>query len=246
MAHRSRQSTAWVKTLGIVLAAFMGAGVARAQVPLNVGDSVVPPTITPGSPPFGDTFVAEDSSVLFQTNGTETIDGSFVSAVYRNTLGTLDFFYQVQLNSGTIEVDVDNTSIVTFSGVPDVEVAQTQTSIGDLFLTGSAGGAYSDANRPFSSGINTTYLSGVGADQNSFILIVRTGALTFTNTGSADVSGGGIGTNSLPDTTLAPVAVAFTPEPGSLPLLSAACVLFAAGRFMLPSRRRLGVVRNSA
>jgi len=194
-----------------------------------------------GTPPFGDTFLQELSAPLFANSTTNTISGVVVSAVYRNGGGTLDFFYQFQFDAAT-NVLVDNTSMQSFTGVTGVAVAQTAEDIdgaGGLFKAGTPLESFSSANRPNANGngINTTLLTGVTGNQNSFTFIVRTSALTFTDTGSVSVQGGGISTFTSGQATLAPLPVS-APEPGSLPLLTAGFAPLAAAGMLLRRRRR--------
>jgi len=194
-----------------------------------------------GTPPFGGTFLQELSASLFANSTTNTISGVVVSAVYRNSGGTLDFFYQFQFNGAT-NVEVDNTSMQSFTGVTGVAVAQTAEDIdgvGGLFKAGTSTGGFSSANRPNSNGntINTTLLTGVTGNQNSFTFIVRTSSLTFADTGSVSVQGGGISTFTTGQSTLAPLPLppVVAPEPGTLALLAAPLI---AGGLLLPARRR--------
>jgi len=235
--------------LGIALSSG-GAAAVRAQTALPPGTTSGPPvpTIVTGSPPYGDTLVQELTAPLFANSTTNTISGKVISGVYRNGGGTLDFFYQFQFD-GSTNVEVDNTSMQSFTGVTGVAVAQTSEDIdgaGGLFKAGTASGSFSSANRPNASGntINTTLLTGVTGNQNSFTFIVRTSSLTFTDTGSVSVQGGGISTFTTGPNTLAPLPLPPTaaPEPGSLPLFAAALVPLARGG-LLSLRRRRGARR---
>jgi hypothetical protein len=202
----------------------------------------------PGSPPFGDTFLDELSAPVFATSTTNTISGNIVSAVYENSGGTLDFFYQFQFD-GSTNVTIDNTSMQSFTGIPDVAVAQSSADLDDpggLFDAPTSTGSFSSANRPNAdgNGINTTLLTGVTGDQSSYVFIIRTGALTFQDTGSVSVQGGGISAFTPADSTIAPIGIRGTPaapEPGSLPLVAVAalatCIL---GCPMLLARNRQG------
>jgi len=241
MTTRKRALSVRAGATGALCLALGGStAVVRAQTSLPPGTTSGPPVpiIVTGTPPFGDTFLQELSAPLFANSTTNTISGVVVSAVYRNGGGTLDFFYQFQFDGAT-NVEVDNTSMQSFTGVTGVAVAQTSEDIdgaGGLFKAGTSTGSFSSANRPNlnGNGINTTLLTGVTGNQNSFTFVVRTSALTFTDTGSVSVQGGGISSFTSGQATLAPLPVT-APEPGTLALLAAP---LAAGGVLLSARRR--------
>lgn len=202
-----------------------GVAPAFAQAPLPPGTtSDVPvPILATGVPPFGGALLQSVQTVLFGSNGPNTIAGNVTSAVYRTPTGFLDFAYQFTFDP-TTNIVIDTISLSSFTRVPGLAVGQTSEDIdgpGGLFLPATATGAFAAANRPNvnGNGINTNLLTGVTRDESTFVFLVRTRTRQFTQAGSASVQGGGISAFTLSPGAFVPVAAA-APEPGSLWLLA--------------------------
>jgi hypothetical protein len=182
-----------------------------------------------GADPYGDTLIAQLSEPVHDTSTGNTIDGQVISAVYKNSLGTLDFFYQFEFDSLTT-TSIFSTSMQSFTNIPGVMIAQTQDKIGGpagLFFTPTDTGDFALAGRPSVDGnsIDTVLSPGVDHNNSTYIFIARTGALTYEDIGSVAIIGGGIATNSDPGTTFAPIGIPSAPEPGSLELVTIAAAL---------------------
>jgi hypothetical protein len=188
-----------------LIAASVSHGALPGAVPLAPGDTVTPADLTGVDP---GTLLATLSSP-FTTVDTS---GTLFSSVYRESGGTLDFYYQIQL-SGNSSGDISRETNTSFAGY--------QTSVGYR----PDGSALSGS--PFTNGTvaPTTADRNAGGDvvgfnfgppesakvlpgQTSDVLVISTNATTFT-TGSSSVIDGGAGTVQ----TFEPTVV---PEPSTL------------------------------
>jgi hypothetical protein len=182
-------------------------------------------------PPGSDNVTPDDFAAISDTQGdqlgfasltgaTETFRATVRSAVYRNTLGTLDFYYQVsRLGAGTDGNDLIKTLTATnYAGVavdvfrsmddPDgvggfLETSGTVTPLTTL-------GRTPDGNVPTIS-FALPGQAGIGGTDTTATYIFRTDAVDFT-TGFWSIQDG----TSLSSAAFAPVAVTTpVPEPGS-------------------------------
>lgn len=198
------------------LALLTAAALAAVAVPANAAD------VIPGA--TGVTIDLFDGSTrgtllaFSQTTGSAlTFAATFTSAVYRNTGGTLDFYYQVtRTGAGTTGSDpIQSFTAANFSGY-DVFAFQDATDFdgaGGFLVDGNAGTFTSTANRGFSGsvlGVNfgSNNLAGT---ENSTTYIFRTNAIGFT-AGTFGVIDG----SALQGPTFAPIGAPFgVPEPAT-------------------------------
>jgi hypothetical protein len=191
----------------------------------TVSSGVVP--LGPGNLPG--TLLASQSAPFSAFTGSDS--GTVVSAVYQEAGGTLDFYYQVDLNataancggSGQIACDpLERLTVSSFAGFQtSVGIIEKGSFLGGAFTNGLDMPATVDRNSSgnvvgfdfnSSSGSSSAILPGT----DSFVVVVTTDATTFTN-GYASVI------DSIPSTTgsyaplFTPVS---TPETGTLTLLS--------------------------
>lgn len=172
-----------------------------------------------------------------------TITGRVAEAVYRNTLGGLDFYYQIFRTGGTREIDGFNTgdfdgfTIDGFTDATDIDGA------GGFFSTPN-NGALSNGTP---SGSTTTFdrsndgnvvrsnfgLNGLSDSENSTIYILRTSATNFALTSNLTVN------NSTSFNVLAYQPVAAVPELGAWAMMIA-----GVGAVGFALRRRARVRTN--
>lgn len=210
---------------------------AFAQTALPAGStSVLVPSVSTGTPPFGGTFVQSATS-SFTALPAGTINATLFSAVYRvgggPGVGTLDFYYQIVNTSSTFAIS--NGGVNSFANAV-LSVAETSddvdgaggsfTSVGtSYFLDASRGaGAGPDVNFSFIAG-------GLASGATSNIFVIRTNATTFTTAGSFSLQGGGnVAAASGPVIAAVPVVVVPEANAGllaglALPILGGVAVL---------------------
>ena len=212
---------------------------ALAFAPVSANAAVVLPGDTGDAI---DPFDASTRGTLLATTSTSatglSFAATFYSAVYRNTLGTLDFYYQIaRTGPGSGPPPYDNTGIQYLEASPYDSVS-VFAYVDDTDFDG--GGQFLARNNPGSTGTAFRSDDGnvVGVDLSPIILsgtyntgtyIFRTNALTF-----------GVGTFGARSRTLlqasafAPIAPAPAPEPGTWMMLLAG---FAALGIALRVRR---------
>lgn len=212
------------------------AGGASAQTPLAPGTFVPAPTDPVASLTAGSTLLSQLTSGFNITNpGTtpQTISGNLLSSVYRNTGGTLDFFYQITTN-GASNSNIGAFSVTSFAGTT-TSVAQTTADIdaGGPFVAGAVASSFISRENT-GEGLTFNFLSGIGTNSSSYAQFVRTSATNFTTQGQAAVLGSGVSAN-LNSNVIAATPPSQAPEPGSL-ALAATGLMGAMG--MVIRRRR--------
>lgn len=196
---------------------------AQTSLPPGAFINVVPVVAPAGTP--GATL----SSSFSEDNGTQVIQGTILSQVYDNG-GTLDFWYQITLNSGST-ANLTGLNLASFAGF-DVAVGQNADPDGP-------GGFFSEGTVDSDSALRTIGGGGEGVQFNfgnpdvtpgttSFALLVRTNALVPVS-GTVGILGAGIGANASILAPAVPVGTA-APEPGSLTLIGVALLGAAAIR----------------
>ena len=176
-----------------------------------------------------------------------TITGRVAEAVYQNTLGGLDFYFQIFRTGGTREIDGFN------AGDFDSFMTDVFTFASD---TDGAGGIFSTPNNGFlndgttPSGPTTTFdrssggnvvrgnfgLNGLSGSENSTTYIIRTNATNFGLTGFATVN------NSTSFNVLSYMPTAAVPEPATWAMM----LVGFAGVGVSMRRRRSVLIRQAA
>lgn len=125
-----------------------------------------------------------------------TFTGDLRAAVYRNTLGTLDFYYQVQRTAGG-EIASDDIRSMTAASFANFTV-DAMFSDADLdgigfFTAANNNGAVGTANRNNGGsviGVNLSNAAALSGTQTSATYIFRTSALAYSDRGTFGVSDG--------------------------------------------------------
>jgi hypothetical protein len=159
----------------------------------NPGDTVFPGFVAPGTP-AGTLLASLVAPYSFVTNS-GTTSGTLVSAVYMNSSGTLDFYYQVNNSVGSAtaiarETDDSFSGFLTFLGFR----VDGSTLAGPLFVDGSVGPVTGDRNGGVGSVVGFSFnppdsakvLPGLSSD----VLVISTNSTMFTS-GQASVIDGG-------------------------------------------------------
>jgi hypothetical protein len=198
--------------------------------------------VTPGAPPVvppatiaapGTLLAFLNAPFSFSTTAGNT-SGNVLSAVYRNGSGTLDFYYEV-INGAGSATALSRESDTNFTGfLTQVAFRLDGGSLaGTSFTNGTAGIVPVTADRDASGvtvGFNfipTPPGTKIPPGTSSAVLVISTDATAFT-AGNAQVIDGGTQTVA----SFEPLAVAASPEPGSM-------VLLGSGILALVLRRRL-------
>jgi len=198
-------------------------------VPTAPGSTVVPGLVPPGT--FPGTLLASLSAPFASTLGTDS--GTLISAVYAESGGTLDFYYQLLNNptgakcGGAGQVACNPLSRLTDSSFDSVATSLGfRTDTGGPFVVGSVAPTTGDRN-PGGDVVGFNFgppeSSKIAPGTNSDILVISTDATTFSS-GNASVIDGGVAT-------VASFAPAPVPEPGSILLLASGMLgMFAMRR----------------
>jgi len=209
------------RTLAISLFAIVALSSIASATPLagtvltNPGDTVFPGFIAPGTPQ-GTLLASLVAPYSFVTTA-GTTSGSLVSAVYRNSSGTLDFYYQVNNNasSATAIARETDTSFVGFLTYLGFRVDGSALA-GALFVDGSVAPVTGDRNSAPGSTVGFSFNPPDGAKVlpglHSNVLVISTDAVNF-KAGNAAVIDGGTQTVA----SFQPASA--VPEPASLALL---------------------------
>lgn len=214
----------------VLCAAILLFGTSAAHATVLVPGGTVVPELLAG--PAG----ALEAFVLNLPLNTGDVQGSLTAAVVRNAGGTLDFYYQVTNDLGSIDSLSRNTNslFATLGIVYDTSVFyRTDTGGLPIFSDGDADATPLTVERNMTGrvvGFNFLSLplgaTGIDPGETSRILVIRTNAVDF-NAGMSSVIDGGVDSVD----TFAPTGS--VPEPASLILLGSG---FAAAGYMARHR----------
>lgn len=125
-----------------------------------------------------------------------TFTGDLRAAVYRNTLGTLDFYYQVQRTAGG-EIASDDIRSITAANFStfDVDAMFSNADLdgSGLFTAANNNGGIGTANRNSSGGvigINLDSAAALSGTETTATYIFRTSARAYSDRGTFGVSDG--------------------------------------------------------
>jgi len=203
---------------------------------LAPGGVVIPDVLTDPVAP-GDIEAFLDDLVF----STPFYSGTLSVAVVRNSGGTLDFYYQVTNDASSIHSLSRNTNSLFTDGltpfVTDVFYRDDNAATPTVFVAGSAGATPVEADRSATGAVvGFNFIGGgqsINPGEQSKILVIRTDATDFAQTGFASVLNGVpafVGDVFMPIAAAAPI-----PEPASLLLLSSA---FGAASYVARHRKR--------
>ncbi len=180
------------------------------------------------------------------TIGATTYDGFLRSAVYRNTLGTLDFYFQVAINSINAGDEVFNLSASNFMGYTvdalvdgtDFDGAGFFTAANNPNLQGPAGSTTTASRNGSGSVVRADFGSNglEAAGQTSATYIYRTNATNFNFGGTFTTQDGSVAQRP----NFQPITAA-VPEPATW-----AMMLFGFGAMGFAMRRKRTVTTNVA
>ena len=199
----------------VALTSIASATPLAGTVVANPGDTVFPGLIPPGTA-AGMLLAFLNAPYSFVTTAGVT-SGHLLSAVYKNSSGTLDFYYQVQNDSTSKtaiarETDTSFVGFMTFLGFR----VDGSTLAGTMFVDGTVAPVTGDRNGPPGSTVGFSFNPPDGAKVlpglNSNVLVISTDAKNFT-AGNASVIDGGTQTVASYQPSSA------VPEPASFALL---------------------------
>lgn len=190
------------------------------------GSTVFPGFVAPGTP--AGTLLADEVESFSYTTTTGTTSGTIQSAVYMETTGTLDFYYQVfdSPNSATAIARLSATDFAGFTTSLGFRV-DGSTLTGTTFVDGTVAPVTGDSSL-FPPGavigfsFNPPVTAEIAPGQYSNVLVISTNATQFT-AGNAEVLDGGSDTVA----SFQPRATPPVPEPSSLILLGSGLLGFA-------------------
>lgn len=211
-----------------VMCITLGAAISNASATLigtvatPPGSTVIPGLVPPGTP--DGTLLATLSVPFTSTLGTTS--GTVVSAVFRESGGTLDFYYQLtnkptSLNCGTVGKPacdpISRETDTTFTGFLTATGFRTDgSSLGGVFVDGTVAPITADRNSVgdvVGFQFNPPDSAKIMPGETSNVLVISTNAPNFTS-GNASVINGGVTTVPSFQPAGSPV-----PEPGSMLLL---------------------------
>ena len=193
-------------------------------VPTAPSSTVFPGLVIPGT--SAGTLLANESVPYSFSTTSGTTSGTIVAAVYRESGGTLDFYYQVQNSAGSA-TGIRANSDTSFTGYTVATGYRVDgASLGNGFVNGSVPPMTADNNAAGSVvGFNFTppETNKVFPGLSSTVLVISTNATNFTQ-GNASVIDGGT------QTVVAYQPASSVPEPGSMLLLGAGMIALAGIR----------------
>jgi hypothetical protein len=199
----------------VAMASIANATPLTGTILTNPGDTVFPGLVPPGTAP-GTLLASLVAPYSFITTA-GTTSGSLVSAVYRNSSGTLDFYYQVNNNANSAtaiarETDDSFVGFLTYLGFR----VDGSALAGPLFVDGTVSPVTGDRNGLPGTTVGFSFNPPDGAKilpgLHSNVLVISTNAVNFA-AGNASVIDGGTQTVA----SFQPTAA--TPEPASIALL---------------------------
>ena len=224
------------KSTGLTIATFVAfLSTPSFAAPIIAGATGVTPTA--GVPTGQGTLLASQSI----TGTALTFAATFNQAVYRNTAGTLDFYFQVlrtgagslrneEIRSFTVS-NFDSFTVDGYASAPDPDagglfIAARNPTLAD----GTASGSTTTFGRSPSGNVLTTEFgaNGLTGTENSATYIFRTNALNFDSSGTFGIIDG----STLSGLTYEPIGSA-VPEPASW-----AMMMMGVGMVGFAMRRR--------
>ena len=158
------------------------------------GGSVLASPLIPGYD--AGTLLADETKDFSYTTTSGTNTGTITSAVFMETGGTLDFYYQV-FNSSTSATALARETNVNF-GPTTVYVAYSidSSNLDGVFADGTVPPITADLNATgtvVGFNFNPPISDEIGPGETSNVLVVSTTATTYSN-GNANISDGGVAT----------------------------------------------------
>jgi hypothetical protein len=191
-------------------------GALTGTVLLLPNSSVVPGTVPAATAPGN--LLATLSSPFSFTTTAGTTSGTLVTAVYKESGGTLDFYYQID-NGTSSATSVSRETDTSFTGFTTSVGSRTDGAslTGTTFVNGSAvpQSADRDAGATVGFDFNPPVTAKIAPGQSSLVLVISTNATSFTAGNTSIIDGGSQTVASFQPT---------VPEPAAL----AACVLLTS------------------
>jgi hypothetical protein len=197
------------KSLLISVAGILVASSQMLATPVAPGAANL--AVTPIVAPPGSTYQGSSTTPFSFTYKGGSVTGNVVAAVYQETGGTEDFYYQVDnLNAKGVKGSISSISIADYTSYSTNASTVTPPYNSSLqssgFGTGSKGNyAPTGVSRAADGSALTFTFKGLTAGQNSSVLLIQTDATTFDQLGYFTVANG----NSISTYTFEPA-----PEPG--------------------------------
>src|ERR1700730_2029307 len=185
----------------LIAAAFLFGGTRQVKAdpfllgttPINPGQTAFPGLVPPGTLPG--TLLASLIAPYSFTTTAGTTSGTLVSAVFRESGGTLDFYYQVNNNANSATA-IDRMTAVSFASFLTAVGFRVDgsTLAGALFVNGTVAPFTADRNGGLGTTVGFSFSPPDGAKilpgLSSNVLVISTDATTFA-AGNASVIDGG-------------------------------------------------------